>query len=276
MPVGVAVLDAHEKLHYLNQRGKELFGKKVLQEASVSQLSEIYQLYRAGTKQIYPIRALLNGERTSTDDIEIYRQESPAISVEAWSTPIYNAQGQVQLSVIAFQDITSRKQAEADRIEFTKELKRQNAQLEKAQKELAETNQELEKTVAARTQQLSETVEQLRATQEQLVLENQILRKAEKPLTYYEYHINGTVPSDSPTYVVRAADRLLYYYLLNSEFCYILNARQMGKSSLRVKMTNQLKSQGYTCALVDISSLGTEEITSPRRRPTTAASSRTS
>jgi len=45
---------------------------------------------------------------------------------------------------------------------------------------------------------------------------------------------------DAPTYVVRSADRYLYS-VEAWEFCYILNARQMGKSSLMVRMMRHLR-----------------------------------
>ncbi len=57
---------------------------------------------------------------------------------------------------------------------------------------------------------------------------------------------------DAPTYVVRAADRQLYKALIKGEFCTILNARQMGKSSLRVQMMKQLKTAGINCGAMDL------------------------
>ena len=122
----------------------------------------------------------------------------------------------------------------------------------------------LEQKVEERTEQLQDTVEQLRDTQELLILENQSLRNAENTLDRYEYQVGGAVMPDSPTYVVRSADRRLYYHLLNGEFCYILNPRQMGKSSLRQNITQKLSAEDYTCANVDVSSLGTTQNTIDR------------
>ncbi|MEQ9671512.1 MAG: hypothetical protein RLO19_24570 [Coleofasciculus sp. G2-EDA-02] len=50
------------------------------------------------------------------------------------------------------------------------------------------------------------------------------------------YKVGGSLEYQHPTYVVRNADAQLYQGLINGEFCYVLNSRQMGKSSLRVQI----------------------------------------
>jgi WD40 repeat protein len=54
---------------------------------------------------------------------------------------------------------------------------------------------------------------------------------------------------------------LLYEALRGGEFCYVLNARQTGKSSLRVQIKSRLQAQGYQCAAVDMTSIGSETLT---------------
>ncbi len=71
-------------------------------------------------------------------------------------------------------------------------------------------------------------------------------------------HLGGSLPLDDPTYVVRAADQQLYQALRDREFCYVLNSRQMGKSSLRVRVMQQLQADGIACGVVDLSAMGTE------------------
>jgi len=70
------------------------------------------------------------------------------------------------------------------------------------------------------------------------------------------YKVGGSLEYQHPTYVVRQADCDLYEGLKNGEFCYVLNSRQMGKSSLRVQMMKKLKEQGIKCASIDMTRIG--------------------
>lgn len=140
------------------------------------------------------------------------------------------------------------------------ELKTLNTDLETTKEALAESNRNLEQKVQERTQSLSETLEVLKATQAELKFENRLLR-SEEDFSEYDYQVGGSLPMNAPTYVVRAADRYLYQALQQGEFCYILNPRQMGKSSLMIQMMHHLRHEGWSCAAVDLTRIGSEEVT---------------
>ncbi|MEH2087142.1 AAA-like domain-containing protein [Nostoc sp.] len=75
-----------------------------------------------------------------------------------------------------------------------------------------------------------------------------------------EYIFSGSLPENASTYVIREADAQLYEGLKTGKFCYVLNSRQSGKSSLRVRTMQRLRHDGVQCAAVDLSAGGIQNV----------------
>jgi WD40 repeat protein len=70
------------------------------------------------------------------------------------------------------------------------------------------------------------------------------------------YVTGGTLRPDAPSYVPRQADRDLFDALSHGEFCYVLHARQMGKSSLMARCAQRLRQAGVAVASLDLQAVG--------------------
>jgi PAS domain S-box-containing protein len=135
IPLGINVIDTATKFVYVNQTALKIYGKESSSDAPLENCSDVYpQLYIAGTEQQYPLEDLpliraLRDKKTIIDDLEIH-QSTKIVPVEAWGTPIYDEQGAIVYAIVAFQDITHRKQAEAERKKFIEALQEANDQLQ--------------------------------------------------------------------------------------------------------------------------------------------------
>jgi two-component system sensor histidine kinase ChiS len=167
VPVGVFVTDAKGHPYYANQRAQQLLGKGVVSETPIEQLNSVYQLYLAGTNTLYPndrqpgILAL-QGQSISVDDMEIHRADR-VIPIEGWGTAIFDDKNAINYAMMAFQDITERRHAEAERERFTNELFDLNQKLE-------EYSHTLEQKVEERTRKLRESEASLADAQRMALL----------------------------------------------------------------------------------------------------------
>jgi PAS domain S-box-containing protein len=138
LPVGVAVHDVFGKVRYANPAAKQLLGIDNLPNAKPEQLAETYQVYRSGTKQLYPVEEMpsmqaLLGESCTTEDMELHRSDAEdsslcghrIVPLEVWATPIYDETGQIVSAIAAFTDITERKQAQKVLADYNETLEHQ-------------------------------------------------------------------------------------------------------------------------------------------------------
>ncbi|NES70121.1 MAG: PAS domain-containing protein [Okeania sp. SIO2D1] len=126
MPIGITVHDHQGGMTYANQKAKELLRLKILPETKIEQLSTDFQVYQPETDKLYPTEKLpvvraLGGETVYAEDIEI-RFPDQIVPLEVSSSPIEDQNGQISEAIVAFTNISDRKQAEAERAKFTQEL----------------------------------------------------------------------------------------------------------------------------------------------------------
>lgn len=70
------------------------------------------------------------------------------------------------------------------------------------------------------------------------------------------YIAGGTLSRDALCYVTRQADADLRASLDRGEFCYVLTSRQMGKSSLMVRIASLLREEGAGVVVLDLTAIG--------------------
>ena len=70
------------------------------------------------------------------------------------------------------------------------------------------------------------------------------------------YVTGGTLPPTSASYISRRADTELLAGLRRGELCYVLNARQMGKSSLSIRTRRALEASGTKTVFLDLQKFG--------------------
>lgn len=78
------------------------------------------------------------------------------------------------------------------------------------------------------------------------------------------FQVGGSLHAQDPTYIKRQADSSLYENLGRGEFCYVFNTRQIGKSSLRVRTKHRLEADGVCCASIDLTNLGSDNVTTEK------------
>ena len=136
MPVGVTIVDADAQPYYSNHRVQDIGYHGLMTPLLDETTSTPSPFYRVNTHTPYPDEQLpivraLQGESVTLDDIELHVRNQ-VIALEVWANPIYDQQGTVQYAIAAFQDISQRKQLEAEQAQTQLALERTNQELIRA------------------------------------------------------------------------------------------------------------------------------------------------
>src|ERR1700676_1265371 len=89
MPVGVFIGLPGGQPYFANKEAERLLGRGVLPVATGDQLPELYQVYVAGTLDLYdadhmPLARALRGETPHADDLEVHWPDGTVLPLEVW------------------------------------------------------------------------------------------------------------------------------------------------------------------------------------------------
>jgi signal transduction histidine kinase/PAS domain-containing protein len=158
LPLGVTVYGQDQKPTYANRRVKEILANPdrgikpdLSAGRTLAQTMRYFSFRVTGSDQDYPLEDIpvfraLQGERASVDDIEADLVDR-RVPLEIWASPVKDDAGRVQSAVVAFQDITQRKQAEAELAEYRKSLEHL---VEERTEELSAANKRLSQEIVER------------------------------------------------------------------------------------------------------------------------------
>jgi signal transduction histidine kinase/CheY-like chemotaxis protein len=126
LPVGVYMVEAPSgKPLIANAKALELLGRGVLPDSSNENITEVYEAYKYGTNERYPVDEMpivrgMYGEVTSVDDFLVIRPNGTSKLLEISGTPVLNADNRPWASIICLQDITDRKEYENEQLKMQK------------------------------------------------------------------------------------------------------------------------------------------------------------
>ncbi len=193
LPIAVGVLNKDGNPYYVNQKAKKLLGKDIFPKVKIEDIAKVYQLYLAGTNQLYPNNELaivqaFKGNSVKIDNVEIHHQDK-IIPLESFGTPIFDANGNIVCAISVFQDITERKQVESL-------LKKYNQNLEL---EVATRTKDLRKNEA----QLLQEIEERKQTESALRISEEKFRLLyeEAPLGYQSLDVDGRFITINPVWL---------------------------------------------------------------------------
>jgi len=153
LPIGISVVNLNGTVTFFNRTAIQLLGVDSIPGSTAEQLSTVYQLYQAGTNDLYPSHKLpaviaLQGEQSTAEDIELERDGRRTL-LDVRSTPIFDSAGNVIYAIVAFQDITTRKEAEKFLRGYSQNLE---TEVQQRTTELTQINLTLQQEIVDRQQ----------------------------------------------------------------------------------------------------------------------------
>jgi signal transduction histidine kinase len=100
-----------------NDASFKLLGRGILPEANSSTIAKVYDLYKSDSNNPYPNEELplvvaMSGVSKHVDDMVVVKPDGTRTALEVFGSPIKDEKGNIWASVVSFQDITKRKNAE--------------------------------------------------------------------------------------------------------------------------------------------------------------------
>lgn len=126
IPIGVFMVEAPSgKPLIANNKALELLGRGILPDTNKENLTEVYEAYRYGTHDRYPVDEMpivrgMYGESTTVDDLLVIRPDGTSKLLGISGTPVLNADNRPWASIVCFQDITDRKEYESEQLKMQK------------------------------------------------------------------------------------------------------------------------------------------------------------
>ena len=151
MPLGVVLYTKDQKPKYANRSTVELLSHPDLgirpdisAGRTLAQAIEYFSFKIAGSREPYPLENFpvfnaLKGRPAYVDDVDMHVGDT-IVPLEIWASPITNEAGNVESAVVVFQDITQRRQIEAELAQYRQMLEslveQRTAEVNAANKEL--------------------------------------------------------------------------------------------------------------------------------------------
>jgi PAS domain S-box-containing protein len=116
IPSAVVIVEATGKFAYINQRARELYGADYSRFELEDHIAQVHALRPDGSS--FPVEempvthSLRDGKPMHGVEMTIDRPDGVRVPIIVGSAPLYNAEGDIVAAVVAFDDITERKQSE--------------------------------------------------------------------------------------------------------------------------------------------------------------------